>query len=144
MNRLKISIATLLLVGGASAAVAQRDPAYQAARAAGEVGEQPDGYLGVVGSASPAVRALVNNINIQRKAAYTQQSAASGATDLVAAAMGCHGEHVPAPADRVDGVTEDAIREALGRAEASGLPAVVDVAMSRQPAPTIRLPKPGL
>ena len=65
MNRLKISIATLLLVGGASAAVAQRDPAYQAARAAGEVGEQPDGYLGVVGSASPAVRALVNNINIQ-------------------------------------------------------------------------------
>uniref|UniRef100_UPI0030D767CC YdbL family protein n=1 Tax=Pseudomonas proteolytica TaxID=219574 RepID=UPI0030D767CC len=80
MIRLKISIATLLLVGGASAAVAQRDPAYQAARAAGEVGEQPDGYLGVVGSASPAVRALVNNINIQRKAAYTQQSAASGAT----------------------------------------------------------------
>ena len=65
-------------------------------------------------------------------------------TDLVAAAMGCHGEHVAAPADRVDGVTGDAIREALGRAEASGLPAVVDVAMSRPPAPTIRLPKPGL
>ena len=65
-------------------------------------------------------------------------------TDLVAAAMGCHGEHVPAPADRVDGVAREAIREALGRAEASGLPAVVDVAMSRQPAPTIRLPKPGL
>ena len=64
--------------------------------------------------------------------------------DLVAAAMGCHGEHVPAPADRADAVTGDAIREALGRAEASGLPAVVDVAMSRQPAPTIRLPKPGL
>ena len=104
MNRLKISIATLLLVGGASAAVAQRDPAYQAARAAGEVGEQPDGYLGVVGSASPAVRALVNNINIQRKAAYTQQSAASGATvEQFAFTSGCNLILKTAPGDKYKG-----------------------------------------
>ena len=104
MNRLKISIATLLLVGGASAAVAQRDPAYQAARAAGEVGEQPDGYLGVVGSASPAVRALVNNINIQRKAAYTQQSAASGATvEQFAFTSGCNLLLKTAPGEKYKG-----------------------------------------
>ncbi|MDR6848110.1 uncharacterized protein YdbL (DUF1318 family) [Sphingomonas sp. BE270] len=104
MNRLKISIATLLLVGGASAAVAQRDPAYQAARAAGEVGEQPDGYLGVVGSASPAVRALVNNINIQRKAAYTQQSAASGATvEQFAFTSGCNLILKTAPGEKYKG-----------------------------------------
>ena len=87
----KLSIATLLLVGGATAALAQqRNPAYQAARAAGEVGEQPDGYLGLVGSATPAVRALVSDINTQRKAAYTQQSAASGATvEQFAFTSGC-------------------------------------------------------
>ena len=104
MNRLKISIATLLLVGGATAALAQRDPAYQAARAAGEVGEQPDGYLGVVGSASPAVRALVNNINIQRKAAYTQQSAASGAmVEQFAFTSGCNLILKTAPGEKYKG-----------------------------------------
>ncbi|MBP2278174.1 MULTISPECIES: YdbL family protein [Sphingomonas] len=104
MNRLKISIAMLLLVGGATAALAQRDPAYQAARAAGEVGEQPDGYLGVVGSASPAVRALVNNINIQRKAAYTQQSAASGATvEQFAFTSGCNLILKTAPGEKYKG-----------------------------------------
>jgi uncharacterized protein YdbL (DUF1318 family) len=87
----KLSIATLLLVAGASAASAQRDPAYQAARSSGQVGELPDGYLGVVGNASPEVRALVSNINIQRKAAYTQQSAASGATvEQFAFTSGCN------------------------------------------------------
>ncbi|MES2067387.1 MAG: YdbL family protein [Pseudomonadota bacterium] len=104
MNRLKISIAMLLLVGGATAALAQRDPAYQAARAAGEVGEQPDGYLGVVGSASPAVRALVSNINIQRKAAYTQQSAASGATvEQFAFTSGCNLILKTAPGEKYKG-----------------------------------------
>lgn len=71
-------------------ALAQRDPAYQAARSAGQVGEQPDGYLGVVGAGTPALRALVNNINIQRKAKYTQ-SAANGATvEQFAFTSGCN------------------------------------------------------
>lgn len=73
-----------------TAAMAQRDPAYQAARAGGQVGEQTDGYLGIVGSATPELRALVNNINIQRKAAYTK-SAASGATvEQFAFTSGCN------------------------------------------------------
>ena len=70
--------AVLLLL--AAPAAAQRDPAYAAARAGGEVGEQPDGYLGLVGAGSPALHALVGDINIKRKAAYTSQAAAAGAT----------------------------------------------------------------
>jgi uncharacterized protein YdbL (DUF1318 family) len=75
----------------AAPAAAQRDPAYAAARANGEVGEQPDGYLGIVGAASPDLRALVNNINIQRKAKYTQSAQASGATvEQMAFTSGCN------------------------------------------------------
>lgn len=91
MTRIFTALAAIALVGTATAALAQRSPAYQAARAAGQVGEQPDGYLGVVGSASAEVRAMVNSLNIQRKAAYTQQSASSGATvEQFAFTSGCN------------------------------------------------------
>lgn len=74
-----------------AAAIAQRDPAYQAARTAGEVGEQPDGYLGIVGAPTPALRGLVNNINIQRKAAYTREASAQGVTvEQMAFVSGCN------------------------------------------------------
>ena len=88
-NRLVLAgLATVALAGPA---LAQRDPAYAAARAAGEVGEQPDGYLGVVGGGSAALRAIVSNINIQRKSAYTQKAAASGATvEQLAFTSGCN------------------------------------------------------
>lgn len=82
-----------VLAGAAigTAAHAQRDPAYAAARAAGQVGEQPDGYLGIVGDATPQLRALVNNINIQRKAAYTQRAQAGGGTvEQMAFVAGCN------------------------------------------------------
>ena len=86
-----VLIAALAAVALPVAAWAQRDPAYAAARAAGEVGEQPDGYLGVVGSGSASLRALVSNINIQRKAAYTQKAQASGATvEQLAFTSGCN------------------------------------------------------
>jgi hypothetical protein len=82
----------LLLVTTASVAGAQdRDPAYAAARAAGQIGELPDGYLGIVGAPTAALTALVNKINIQRKAVYTQKSAASGATvEEMAFTSGCN------------------------------------------------------
>lgn len=49
------------------------------AKAAGTVGEQADGYLGfVTGSVSADVRAAVNDINIQRKNAYTRMSRDKG------------------------------------------------------------------
>ncbi|WP_287980506.1 YdbL family protein [Sphingomonas sp.] len=88
----------VLMVAGAAAlaglsvqAWAQRDPAYQAARAAKQVGEQPDGYLGVVGGGSPALQAMVRDINIKRKAAYTQSAQANGSTvEQFAFTTGCN------------------------------------------------------
>ena len=86
-----ITAATLGIAGLCGIATAQRDPAYAAARASGQVGEQPDGYLGLVGAGSGEYRALVNNINIQRKAAYTQKATATGATvEQLAFTSGCN------------------------------------------------------
>lgn len=85
-----VTAAVVAALGVAGTAWAQRDPAYAAARAAGQVGEQPDGYLGVV-SGGADVRALVNKINIQRKAAYTQKATATGATvEQLAFTSGCN------------------------------------------------------
>jgi uncharacterized protein YdbL (DUF1318 family) len=74
-----VAIAAALL--GAGPAPAQsRDPAYAAARAAGQVGEKMDGYLGVVSGGTPALRALVDDINIKRRALYSQKAQAQHAT----------------------------------------------------------------
>jgi uncharacterized protein len=73
--------AALLAGVGASAAMAEaRDPAYAQARASGQVGEKVDGYLGVVGGGTPALRALVDDLNIKRRAVYTQKAQAQHAT----------------------------------------------------------------
>ncbi|MDE0878495.1 MAG: YdbL family protein [Sphingomonas bacterium] len=91
MANTMMAAAAVALVAISGAAYAQRDPAYAAARAAGEVGEQPDGYLGVVGGGAASLRALVSNINIQRKAAYTQKATSSGATvEQMAFTSGCN------------------------------------------------------
>ena len=91
-KRLWIMTAAIVLGGaGTGAAWAQRDPAYAAARSAGQVGEQPDGYLGIVGAATADLRALVSSINIQRKSAYTAKAQASGATiEQLAFTSGCN------------------------------------------------------
>lgn len=92
MNKALLMVAGAVALAGLSAtAFAQRDPAYAAARAEGKVGEQPDGYLGIVGAPTPELRALVNSINIQRKAAYTQKAQAAGATvEQMAFTSGCN------------------------------------------------------
>ncbi|SEM48253.1 hypothetical protein SAMN05192583_0359 [Sphingomonas gellani] len=92
MTRIFFTPIVLLAAAGlATAAQAQRDPAYAAARAAGQVGEQPDGYLGVVAGGSGDLQRLVNSINIQRKAAYTAKAQASGATvEQMAFTSGCN------------------------------------------------------
>lgn len=69
-----------LALGLPSAAFAQRDPAYAAARASGQVGERMDGYLGIVGAATPALRAMVDDLNIKRKAVYAEKAQAQHAT----------------------------------------------------------------
>lgn len=76
-----LAIAALGGLGLAASADAQsRDPAYAAAKASGQVGEQRDGYLGVVGAQSPAVQALVRDINNKRRAVYTAKAASLGST----------------------------------------------------------------
>jgi len=61
-----------------------------AAKAAGWVGERPDGYLGVVSaSAPPAAKQLVEDINAKRKLKYAQIAQQNGtAVDTVAALAG--------------------------------------------------------
>ena len=84
MNRTfaKALAAGLVLAGLAlsAPALAQRDPAYQAARSAGQVGEKPDGYLGVVGSQPGTVQSLVSDLNIRRRENYAQKAQEQGVT----------------------------------------------------------------
>jgi len=66
-----------------------RDPAYSAARAAGHVGELPNGYLGVV-SPSADLKRMVDDLNIRRKAVYAERAQAQHATvEEYAFTMGC-------------------------------------------------------
>jgi uncharacterized protein YdbL (DUF1318 family) len=80
-DRLEMLVAAVLLGATVTtAAYAQRDPAYQSARSGGLVGEKPDGYLGFVTPPSAAIKALVDDINIKRKAVYTEAALANGST----------------------------------------------------------------
>lgn len=81
-------LAVLGLVVGP--ALAQRDPAYAAARSAGKVGEQADGYLGIVGAADPALQRVVDDINIKRRAVYADKAKENNATlEAYALTSGC-------------------------------------------------------
>lgn len=83
MTRLGPLFAAGVLALGAAAsapAQAQRDPAYEAARSAGQVGERMDGYLGIVGAETPQLRRMVSDINIKRRALYAERAQASRAT----------------------------------------------------------------
>ncbi len=65
----------------APAAEAQtRDPAYAAARAAGQVGEKADGYLGYPVPPSAEIRRMAEDINIKRRAVYAQKAQEQHAT----------------------------------------------------------------
>ena len=77
---LALSAAALAFSGIAAPASAQRDPAYEAARATGQVGEKMDGYLGIVGSADAALRRLVDDLNIKRRAVFADKAKAANAT----------------------------------------------------------------
>ncbi|KWV93211.1 YdbL family protein [Erythrobacter sp. YT30] len=93
----KLRTTTLALAAGAAAitafavpANAQRDPAYAAARSSGQIGEQVDGYLGIVGSPTPALQRLVDDINIKRRAVYARKAQENSATlEEYALTAGC-------------------------------------------------------
>ncbi|MEE9250856.1 MAG: YdbL family protein [Alphaproteobacteria bacterium] len=78
-----ILAALLFALGLALApAVAEASP-LDDAKAAGWVGERPDGYLGVVPGAPASAQALVSDINAKRQAKY-ESVAQSQNTDLQA------------------------------------------------------------
>jgi len=84
-----VALAAAAVVPGAAMAQG-RDPAYAAARSAGLVGEKMDGYLGYVGTPNAQLRAIVDDINIKRKAAYAVKAQANNATvEEYALTSGC-------------------------------------------------------
>lgn len=79
-----------LALSAPASAQQQRDPAYAAARAAGQVGEKTDGYLGFPVAPSAEVRRMADDINIKRRAIYAQKAAEQRATvDDYAFTTGC-------------------------------------------------------
>jgi len=91
--------AGLTLAGAATYAVAQSASLITMALSDGQVGEQADGYLGIRGSSTSALRAEVDALNIKRRAAYTNLAEQRGVTIKdVAAATGCEtlAKRVPA------------------------------------------------
>ena len=106
MRMMPVPVRTALLLAlgagvAATPALAQRDPAYAAAREAGQVGEKMDGYLGIVAAATPALKAMVDDINIKRKAVYAQQAQAQHATvEEYALTAGCLAISRTAPGEK--------------------------------------------
>ena len=91
-NGIILGIGTALAVAGiAGAAWAQaEDGAIAAARGAGEIGEQSDGYLGFTGAPSASLKQAVDAVNIKRRAIYTDIAAKTNATvQEVATARAC-------------------------------------------------------
>lgn len=66
----RMILAVALIVGAAGLTPVLAGP-LEDAKAAGLVGEQPDGYLGTVPANPPAdITAMVNDINAKRRVAY--------------------------------------------------------------------------
>lgn len=95
-------VAAALIAGLVAApAMAQRDPAYDAARASGQVGEKMDGYLGIVGADTAELRRLVSDINIKRKAVYASRAQANNATiEEYALTAGCEAISRTSPGEK--------------------------------------------
>jgi len=80
-NLIAIAAAALILAVTPVLAQGAGDKAtVDAAKAAGIVGEQGDGYLGIVSTADAAVTAAVTAINAGRAQVYADTAAKSGVT----------------------------------------------------------------
>lgn len=69
-------LAAALLAGPALA----QTPAIDLARTQGALGERYDGYIGVAGPVSAAVRSQTATINLQRRSLYSRLAAERGAS----------------------------------------------------------------
>ena len=83
-----VALAALSLAAGVGARAEGRSPAYAAARSAGQVGEQRDGYLGVI-SGGADIAAMVRDLNNQRRAVYTSAAAGKSTIEEYAFTTGC-------------------------------------------------------
>lgn len=94
-RRMKLILAAAVgvaaVVGGSGVAYAMMMQDQSASlRATGQVGEQADGYLGLVGSAPANIRAQVDAVNIKRRAFYTELAGKRNAKiEEVAATTAC-------------------------------------------------------
>jgi uncharacterized protein YdbL (DUF1318 family) len=82
-GRLVALFAALAVTAAAAPAfadLAQSRVVVDAAKSRGAVGEQGDGYLGIVMDGDEAIRAAVAEINAGRAAAYREAAAKTGAT----------------------------------------------------------------
>jgi uncharacterized protein len=70
MNNRLSGLRTVLAAAALAFSAAAFSLSLEEAKSQGLVGEQPSGYLGVVGSATPEVAKLVQEINQKRKSAY--------------------------------------------------------------------------
>ena len=75
---MKLLIAALMALLLAVPAAAQSSPAIRAAKAAGQVGERYDGFLGYAAASPAAVRREVEAVNIRRRAHFARLAAAKG------------------------------------------------------------------
>lgn len=94
-------VALALLAVSAPASAEGRDPAYAAARSAGQVGEKTDGYLGFPSTPSAEVKRTAEDINIKRKAVYAERAQANNATiEEYAFTAGCQAIARTAPGEK--------------------------------------------
>lgn len=91
MTQMISKLAALALLAGLGAQpVFAQDNLVSAGKAAGTVGEQSDGYLGIKGTVGADIRTAVDALNIKRRAAYTDLAAKRNVTvQDVAASTGC-------------------------------------------------------
>ena len=83
------SALALGMVALGAPAIAQTSD-YKSAKAAGLVGERYDGYIGIVGEATPALQRIVDDINIKRRAVFAKKAQENNATlEQYAFTVGC-------------------------------------------------------
>ena len=83
------SALALGVVAMGAPAIAQTSD-YKSAKAAGLVGERVDGYIGIVGAATPELQRIVDDINIKRRAVFAKKAQENNATlEQYALTVGC-------------------------------------------------------
>lgn len=91
IGKVKLGLAAMIGFCLIVPATAQRDPAYEAARANGQIGEKPDGYLAIVSGSDGQLQRMVSDLNLKRKEIYTNRASAEGSTvEQFAFTAGCN------------------------------------------------------